>query len=107
MAKTVKVGPIVYEVREVAGLLDAGTSIFGEVKHSDCEILIEAGNAAQQRRQTLWHEIVHVVLSQAGYRKESKDEGLVEALSHGIMGVVQDNPWLVESEVSDGGKGAG
>jgi len=91
----IKIGPITYEIVAVPGLRseDDGKKLFGEVKHGSCEIRIESEYSPQQRRQTLWHEILHVVLTQLG-RKENQDESLVDSLAYAMMRVVEDNPWL-------------
>jgi hypothetical protein len=94
---TVKIGPIVYRIREVERLQSSsdGTSLWGDLVCSDGEILIEASIHNQQKRQTLLHEIVHAVLLTLGRREEANDEGLVEALAYGINGVIVDNPSLI------------
>lgn len=98
MRSAVKIGPIVYKICMIEGLVSEGTKLFGEVKHDVCEIRVEARNDLQQARQTLWHEIVHVILSQAGLAKDAKREELVDPLAYGVMGVLQDNPWLCGGE---------
>lgn len=79
--------------------------IYGQVNYGECEIRVEAQNDPQQRRQTLWHEVVHVLLTQAGLVKDAKREGLVDPLAYGLMQVVRDNPGLCE--VCDDGEDAG
>jgi len=96
VGRTIKVGPIAYTMREIGDLHDGGKRLFGQVNYDDCEILIHAGNAAQQRRQTVWHEIVHIILTQAGRNEDSGNEQLVDALAYGLMDVIESNPWLTE-----------
>lgn len=97
--RTVRIGPILFEIEETADLHgDDGKRIWGEVSHGDCKIRIHERTAPQQQRQTLWHEIVHVILIQAGRTEQGKDEGLVDLLAYGIMCALQDNPWLAKRE---------
>lgn len=107
MVETVKVGAIVYRVMEVERLVASGRKVFGEVEHAACVIRIEATNGPQTKRQTLWHEAIHLILTHAGRTKESNDENLVDALAYGVMGVVQDNPWLAEAVEAGGGEDGG
>lgn len=89
-----KIGPMVYKVLLVEDLrADDGEDIFGKVVYGPCEIHLEAGNSQQVDRQTLWHEIVHIVLTQLGRRQK---EDFVDSLAYSLMQVVQDNPWLAE-----------
>lgn len=93
-----KVGPIVYKILWVEDLCSSdGESISGRVLYDMCEIHLEAGNSPQADRQTLWHEIVHIVLTHLGRDENRKDrEAFVDSLAYGLMQVVQDNPWLAE-----------
>jgi len=106
MHKTVKIGPIAYALVEVGDLHSGGVELDGQVRHCLSEIRIERDQEEQSKTQTLWHEIVHIILNQAGRREDSKNEDLVEALAYGLMGVIQDNPWLATGG-SDGGEDAG
>lgn len=97
MGGKIKIGPITYNIVAVPGLhSNDGKSLYGEVKYGLCEVRIEADNSPQQDRQTLWHEIVHIILEQLG-RGDGGDvgkEGLVDSMAYALMQVVQDNPWL-------------
>lgn len=96
--QTVKIGPILFEVVEEKGLVngDKTRKLDGHIRYSDCRIEVEASMAPQAKRQTIWHEIVHGILNQAGYWKQGEE--LVDALAYGIMSVLQDNPWLTGKE---------
>lgn len=99
MNNQVKIGPITYSVEEAEDLRTGkGKTLWGQVDHVEAKILVAAKNAAVQKRQTVWHEIVHLILFQAGRRKDSRKERLVDSLAYGLMQVVEDNPWLAESE---------
>lgn len=91
----VKVGPIIYKILWVEELRSAdGDLVFGKVLYDMCEIHLEAGNSPQADRQTLWHEIVHIILTHLG--RDEDREGFVDSLAYGLMQVVQDNAWLAE-----------
>jgi len=92
--ETLLIGPITYRVVEIEGLSSDGETIFGEVKYGLCEISVEARNDPQQVRQTMWHEIIHILLTQAGLSKDAKREELVDPLAYGLMQVIRDNPAL-------------
>jgi len=101
--RRVKVGPLLYDVEEVEDLRSSGKgkSLWGKVDHVGSRVLVRAENAVQQKRHTLWHEIVHLVLMQAGRRKDSRKERLVDVLAYSLMQVVEDNPWLAEPVVRE------
>ena len=93
----IKVGPINYEIVEVSDLrADDDTKLYGQISWTTCEIRIKPNQHAQQRRQTIWHEIVHVLLEQLGCNKDINNEAFTTALAHALMQVVQDNPFLAE-----------
>lgn len=91
--KPVKIGPILYDVKETEGLADEDTTLNGWIKYDSCEILIEAGLPDQVKQVTLWHEILHGILNQAS---QVYNEELVEALAYGLVAVFQDNPGLAD-----------
>lgn len=93
----VKVGPINYEIVQVPDLrADDDTNLFGQISFCSCEIRLRPDQHPQQRRQTVWHEIVHVVLEQLGCNDDINNEAFTTALAHALMQVVVDNPWLAE-----------
>lgn len=102
MSKTVKIGAIVYEIVDVENLSDHGEKLDGHITYDDSCIRLEKGMETQARRATLWHEILHAILIQAGYSKHA--EGQVEALSFGIMEVLENNSWLAKSPSGDKNK---
>jgi len=94
-ARPVKVGPMTYTVMNVEDLRQGDQSLDGCCKNSTCEIFLDAGLCDQAARVTLWHEIMHVILMQAGLC-EVMTEQLCEVMAHGVMDVLEDNPWLGE-----------
>lgn len=92
----IKIGPIIYEVVEEKGLTtpDKNSKLDGHIRYGPCEIAVDVDLSEQSKRVTIWHEVVHAILETAGIHKH--DEGMVDALAYGIMGVLQDNEWLRE-----------
>jgi hypothetical protein len=97
VSEQIKIGPIVYELVDVAGLHDQEDrcKLDGHIRYGPCIIELEKNLSPQARCQVLWHEVLHAILAHAGYQKH--DDCLLDALAYGIMAVLQDNPWLVET----------
>jgi len=95
MEENIKIGPILYKVKLVGNLVDDedGTSLDGHIKHSSCIILLRKDLPEQRIKQVLWHELLHGIMEMMGI---DQSEQSVEALSSGIMLLLQDNPWLAE-----------
>lgn len=92
----VRIGAIYYKISELERLRDEGSaqSLFGEIVYSKATISLESAMNPQAKRATLWHEIIHGILQNAGIHKH--DETIVNAISLGVMQVLEDNPWLAE-----------
>lgn len=84
----IQIGAIAYELVETP--LD---NLHGDISTIRCRIRIDADQDSQAKRVTLWHEIIHGILYGAGLREH--DEQVVDALAHGIVQVLRDNPQLV------------
>lgn len=95
----VKVGGILYEVETIFNLYDGKDELDGWICYDESKIKLEAKLSNQLRRVVLWHEIIHAILTHAGYTKHS--EQMIEALSHGIVMVLRDNPQLKEGIMKD------
>lgn len=88
LPKQVAIGPITYKVAEVK----TGDSICGDCNTMKCLIRINKTMDPQIKRVTLWHEIVHGILFTAGMLDH--DEQIVDAIAHGVVQVLRDNPEL-------------
>jgi len=90
----VKIGPTVFEIELVERLVGPNNEkLDGIIKYGDSKILIEDSFSNQHTRQVLWHEILHGILTQAGISLDN-EEVVCDALSYGILNVLQDNSWL-------------
>ena len=96
MKQTIKIGASIYQIVDVLDLRnDDGTRLSGKVTVSKRMIKVDAENDEQEKRQTLWHETLHVILTQAGRYEHSESE--INTLAYGIMSVLDDNPWMAQS----------
>ena len=84
---------MVYKVYKYDKLATAdGRVLNGRIYFNHCCICLHDQLTEQVERVTLWHEIIHGILHNSGFRKH--DEQLVSALAFGVWGVLQENPWL-------------
>ncbi len=91
--KTVRVGAFDYRVVEVERLQnDDRSPLLGKVDVRDLTIAIDAEADDQVKQTTLWHEMMHAILVQAGL--DEHDEKVLEVLCYGIVGILRDNPQL-------------
>ena len=92
---TVRIGPIDYELELIEDLqAEDGDPVDGWICYAAGAIRLRAALNPQLRRVTLWHEILHAVLTQTG--RQRHNEGELDALAHGIVQVLRDNPELRE-----------
>jgi hypothetical protein len=88
--KRLKIGPINYRIKKVSKLNNGSSRLYGQIEYSQDIIRIAKDNKPQKARQSLWHEALHGILFNAGYRDE--DEQLVDILASGIMEIINENP---------------
>jgi hypothetical protein len=83
----IKVGPIIYEVKEVANLLDAdgAQKLLGNIRYKDCSIQIEPDQNFQSKRVVLIHEALHAVATQ-GILNLSEEQ--IEKLAYGVAEII-------------------
>ena len=92
LPKSVKVGPVVYDVKIAPRL--AADGAYGAFARPEALIEIHPDMAMSMQEITLWHELVHIILVHGGIRVH--EEVVIDALAHGIVGVLQDNPDLTK-----------
>lgn len=56
----------------------------GMINYKDLEIRINKDMAAEEKKETLCHEIVHGMLVHLGYQDNANDEQFVQALGNAI-----------------------
>lgn len=95
----IQIGPILYKVVKVKELACETGMLHGDINYGRCRIRLCADDDPQRQHQTLWHEILHGILHAAGIR-DDHDEQQIEAISHGIVQVIKDNPDLIPAAVA-------
>lgn len=101
MVQSVKIGGIYYSVEVVPELRDGDIRLNGWIQYDLSKISLDAKMGEQMAFQTLWHEILHGIATQAGRNSELK-EPMIEALAHGIVQVLKDNPDVVKMSIQKG-----
>jgi len=98
--RTVRVGPIDFEIEQIDRLLDDNgkEANEGDADSLGSKIRLERGMSNQRKFTSLWHEILHVILEQTGNsaKDEELEERICDALSNGVAQVLRDNPALRE-----------
>lgn len=87
----VQIGPMRYSIIEQE--LDGAC---GDMLYIKSRIRIHNEMSHDVRAVTLWHEIVHGILFGAGITASEHDEQHVDAVAHGIVAVLRDNPLMRE-----------
>lgn len=94
--KHVKVGPYWFAVESDDGLrmdTEDGSTTSGYVDTNNLKIVVNTARPEQIQRSVLVHELMHVVLQNAGIEH---DEQVIVALETGWLAVLQDNPALID-----------
>lgn len=78
---------IPYKIIETEQTFEVGGINFGEVDYKKCEILINKNMTPEMKKQTLCHEIMHVIFLHLGMNDLCNDEQLVQALGMAINNV--------------------
>lgn len=95
----IKIGPIRFEVVEVENLMgerDDGTKVdlHGEIVYKAEQIRLDQGQGKDIKVVTLWHEIMHGILSVAGHYEQPEE--YIDALAHSLVELVRENPELLD-----------
>ncbi len=94
---TIQLGPLPYAVVEVERLYSADHKpLMGEIDYSQCCISLAAEQAGVMKPITLWHELIHGMLFGAGLTNH--DEQVIDAVAHGIVDALRQNPQLRDLE---------
>ena len=97
---SVKIGPITYDVKIVERLLNGGSGkLDGQISYSRQLIELDSALCSDAQRQTLWHEIIHGILTQSG-RHDGVSDDVIDALAYGVFGVIKDNPEIADAELA-------
>lgn len=91
----IKIGPIVFKVLELEEVWVDGESLWGHITFAESEIRVKKSLRDDPKQATLLHEVIHGILESTGHREAAKNEGVVGALSHGLLQVLRDNPEFI------------
>lgn len=94
----VRIGAVTYTVKQVDRLTDDGASILGMIRYKTATIEIDAGMPDAVRLVTFWHEVVHGICHHAGVKHS---EGVVQALSYGLVDLFERNGWTLIMEAAN------
>ena len=89
---TVRIGHVDYRVHVQHKPKVKGRLVDGRIRYSRARITVARHLGPQAARLTLWHEIMHGILTHAGLTDQS--EQVIEALANGVVQVLRDNPEL-------------
>lgn len=99
--RKIKCGPFIYEVKYINEFIsertdDTGQSYArtGEIDHINQIITICTLTKPEFQTATLFHELLHAILSNGGFQDQSQLEPIIEALSIGLYGILKDNKSL-------------
>lgn len=99
MISTIKIGAIHYAVELKPDLHYEDNEgrkrhLNGQVLHDSAVIRVENELSTDMQIATLWHEVLHGILTVAGH--DEQPENLIIPLGYGLVSVIRDNPDLVE-----------
>lgn len=73
-----------YEIEEKEDAFTSDGVHFGEVDFTQNKIMISKSLTAEQKEATIFHEILHAILTTLGYQNESTNEQFVCAVSNAM-----------------------
>jgi hypothetical protein len=94
MPGSVSIAGQVWRVEYVPGLA-ATSRVLGQTQDGDRLILLDADQAAESLKSTLWHECLHAMLAMAGTDLDADvEEKVVSALETLLVSTLRANkPW--------------
>lgn len=96
--KRIVIGNHVFKVKFRDGVsTPEGADAYGVTNHRDTTMTISRRNAPSQIRDTVFHEVLHAVINDgpAGLDHETEEQ-LIRAVTPALLGVLRNNPQLLE-----------
>ena len=90
--KKLKIGNLVFRIDKLAE--ESEDDFFGRSYVFRQYIKLSPKISQVSCEETLFHEIVHIILEQNGFKEEAKDEKLVGIIGNAIYQVLKDNNLL-------------
>ena len=91
----IKIGNLWYKVED---LDDEDDRAFGRSNQRHQWIKLSKNIQDDRKFETFLHEVIHQLLDNSDYFKESEDERLIDCLSSGMFQVLKDNGFLVKDD---------
>lgn len=96
LPKSVRVMGIPYTIEKQDRITVDGQNADGCITYNVATIQIVDGMPIEVERAVVVHEIMHAVFKGQGQNDYQHDEALLEAVAHGVVQVLRDNPGLAE-----------
>jgi len=90
--KQLKIGNLTYRIGELSE--DDEDNYFGRGYCFLQWIKLSPKLSQESKEETLFHELIHLILEQYGFKEQSKDEKLVSIIGNTIYQVLKDNDLL-------------
>lgn len=88
----VRISGIEYAVEECEDVNDGIKVLAGQINYQTSIIYLNTTNFGRQSKSiTLWHEIIHGILTHSSISLGKDEEKIIDVLSYGIYQVLQDN----------------
>ena len=93
----VKVGAVTYRLSAVAtDVTPKGTSNWGYTDHSKALIYVDTDMNIEHVKDTLIHEILHVICLVFDVKSNEAEERIVAPIASGLTAVFKDNPKILK-----------
>ncbi len=105
--ENVRISGIDYKIENEENLNDGINVLSGQIDYCKSEIYLNSKYGHQNKCVTLWHEILHGILTHSNIDLGETEERIIDILAYGIYQVLQDNGRelfdIVEGDAIEGG----
>ena len=91
LPESIRIGGVEFEVIVEPRLNDGEKMLAGQIRHMDCQILVNEDSSHEYKCLSLWHEIMHGIEDMAQIDLGENRERIIDAFAHGVYQVLQDN----------------
>lgn len=89
--QSIRIQGIEYTITEFDGDLDS--NLMGREQYAKAKIFICKDMPESKKRETLLHELLHIIYTNACLQPGDDEERVVGALSTGLHQIIEDNFW--------------
>ena len=93
----VEIFGVTFPIEEIENLHDEGKLQWGYVTVGDPLIRVDSKLGPDEKRRTIWHEILHAILTTTGHRGEHP-EGILDALALGVDMIIENSSLELDIE---------